>query len=164
MSVACQIGYAKGPAFNKVSSTSDSSLAFLETASRVIAYLIHCRCTTRTLRYRHHSIQVRFLPEFEQHPEEGGDHEDRETPVIVAGHRLGSFCVSLRMTSATFSHPKLPAHKSEWVMWVRNVSSDMTPHDLCAFFNQPLLTHLEFARSRGLVTHLLDRTVELRFR
>ena len=37
-------------------------------------------------------------------------------------------------------HPKLPAHRSEWVMWVGNVPSDMTPDDLRAFFNQPLST------------------------
>jgi hypothetical protein len=35
MSAACRTGYVKSPAFNKESSTSDSSLAFLETANRV---------------------------------------------------------------------------------------------------------------------------------
>lgn len=35
MSAACKIGYVKSPAFSKESSISDSSLAFLETASRV---------------------------------------------------------------------------------------------------------------------------------
>jgi hypothetical protein len=35
MSAACRTGYVKSPAFNKESSISDSSLAFLETANRV---------------------------------------------------------------------------------------------------------------------------------
>jgi RNA recognition motif-containing protein len=35
-------------------------------------------------------------------------------------------------------HPKLPARGSEWVMWVGNVPSDVTPDELRAFFNQPL--------------------------
>jgi hypothetical protein len=35
-------------------------------------------------------------------------------------------------------HPKTPAHRSEWVMWVGNVPSDATPDELRAFFNQPL--------------------------
>jgi hypothetical protein len=34
-------------------------------------------------------------------------------------------------------HPKLPAHRSEWVMWVGNVPSDVTPDELRVFFNQP---------------------------
>src|SRR5216683_5588278 len=34
MSAACRMGYVKSPTFNKESSTSDSSLAFLEIASR----------------------------------------------------------------------------------------------------------------------------------
>ena len=35
-------------------------------------------------------------------------------------------------------HPKSPAHRSEWVMWVGNVPSDMTPEYLRAFFNRSL--------------------------
>ena len=35
-------------------------------------------------------------------------------------------------------HPKTPAHRSEWVMWVGNVPSDATPDELRAFFNRPL--------------------------
>ena len=35
MSAACRTGYVKSPAFNKESSTSDSSFEFLETANRV---------------------------------------------------------------------------------------------------------------------------------
>ena len=35
-------------------------------------------------------------------------------------------------------HPKTPAHRSEWVMWVGNVPSDGTPDELRAFFNRPL--------------------------
>jgi hypothetical protein len=35
-------------------------------------------------------------------------------------------------------HPKTPAHRSEWVMWVGNVPSDRTPDELRAFFNGPL--------------------------
>jgi hypothetical protein len=35
-------------------------------------------------------------------------------------------------------HPKTPAHRSEWVMWVGSVSSDTTPDELRAFFNRPL--------------------------
>ncbi|KAI0000279.1 YT521-B-like domain-containing protein [Russula vinacea] len=34
-------------------------------------------------------------------------------------------------------HPKLPAHRSEWVMWVGNVPSDVTPDELRVFFNRP---------------------------
>jgi hypothetical protein len=34
-------------------------------------------------------------------------------------------------------HPKLPAHRSEWVMWVGNVPSDVTPDELRALFNRP---------------------------
>ena len=37
-------------------------------------------------------------------------------------------------------HPKTPAHRSEWVMWVGNVPSNATPDELRAFFNRPLLT------------------------
>jgi hypothetical protein len=32
-------------------------------------------------------------------------------------------------------HPKTPAHRSEWVMWVGNVPSDATPDELRAFFD-----------------------------
>ncbi|KAF8491173.1 YT521-B-like domain-containing protein [Russula emetica] len=35
-------------------------------------------------------------------------------------------------------HPKTPAHRSEWVMWVGNVPSDATPDEFRAFFNRPL--------------------------
>ena len=35
-------------------------------------------------------------------------------------------------------HPKTPAHRSEWVMWVGNVPSDATRDELQAFFNRPL--------------------------
>jgi hypothetical protein len=35
MSAACKMGYVKSPVFNKESSTSDTSFAFLETANRV---------------------------------------------------------------------------------------------------------------------------------
>ena len=35
-------------------------------------------------------------------------------------------------------HPKSPAHRSDWVMWVGNVPSDMTPDNLRAFFNRSL--------------------------
>lgn len=35
-------------------------------------------------------------------------------------------------------HPKTPALRSEWVMWVGNVPSDATPDELQAFFNRPL--------------------------
>ena len=35
-------------------------------------------------------------------------------------------------------HPKSPAHRSEWVMWVGNVPSDMTSDNLRAFFNRSL--------------------------
>lgn len=35
-------------------------------------------------------------------------------------------------------HPKTPAHRSEWVMWVGNVPSDATPDELRAFFNRPI--------------------------
>ena len=38
-------------------------------------------------------------------------------------------------------HPKTPAHRSEWVMWVGNVPSDATPDELRAFFNRPLPSH-----------------------
>ncbi len=35
-------------------------------------------------------------------------------------------------------HPKMPAQRSEWVMWVGNVPPDATPDELRAFFNRPL--------------------------
>ena len=35
-------------------------------------------------------------------------------------------------------HPSPPAHRSEWVMWVGNVPSDVTQDELRGFFNQPL--------------------------
>lgn len=35
-------------------------------------------------------------------------------------------------------HPKTPAHRSEWVMWVGNVPSDATRDELQIFFNRPL--------------------------
>ena len=35
-------------------------------------------------------------------------------------------------------HPKSPAQRSEWVMWVGNVPSDMTSDSLRAFFNRSL--------------------------
>ena len=35
-------------------------------------------------------------------------------------------------------HPKLPAHRSEWVMWTGNVPSDVKQDELREFFNQPL--------------------------
>jgi RNA recognition motif-containing protein len=35
-------------------------------------------------------------------------------------------------------HPKSPAHRSEWVMWVGNVPSDVTSDELRDIFNQPL--------------------------
>ncbi|KAI0286404.1 YT521-B-like domain-containing protein [Russula brevipes] len=34
-------------------------------------------------------------------------------------------------------HPKLPAHRSEWVMWAGNVPSDAASDELRDFFNQP---------------------------
>ena len=35
-------------------------------------------------------------------------------------------------------HPSPSAHRSEWVMWVGNVPSDVTQDELREFFNQPL--------------------------
>ena len=35
-------------------------------------------------------------------------------------------------------HPNPPAYKSEWVMWVGNVPSDVKRDELLEFFNQPL--------------------------
>lgn len=56
MSAACRTGYVKSPVFNKESSTSDSSLAFLETANRV------CESYTRSVMVEDARAKAKYLP------------------------------------------------------------------------------------------------------
>ena len=77
MSAACRMGYVKSPAFNKESSTSDSSLEFLETANRVCesytwysqSWLKMCAQKTNYLP-RRHPLQLSDRCETAQNPSE----------------------------------------------------------------------------------------------
>jgi hypothetical protein len=73
MSAACRTGYVKSPAFNKESSTSDSSLAFLETANRVCescSVMVEGACAKAKHLPRRHPLQLSDRCQTVQDPSE----------------------------------------------------------------------------------------------
>ena len=75
MSAACRIGYVKSPAFKKESSTSDSSLAFLETANRVCEphkclVMVEDVCAKAKYLPRRHPLQLSDRCQTAQNPSE----------------------------------------------------------------------------------------------